>query len=356
MFQTGDFVWGEIKGRQVPLTTRTIKDGEIKTFLSIAFAARSSASSKAGNDADRPYRFVIERDTSRYRVNIAGAQIGDAEDGLSITMRTIPEIPPQLHSLNLPSSILENLFSTARVGLDLRADRFRENDTHVVVLCVRVRDDGRRKDSALRRSDRVSLYQGEEPRAENPANADRSPHREFCPRHSQRHALQADVDWHRRGTGRGNNWRDGGGSADRTRGLRDDAYGKRFGTIARAYQSFPGEQHSAMASKILGTLRLIVVQILVPTLDGERHAVREWLYFDRDIKRAMSEMHYTEWGAYLRKLVADKKQDMAAGLKDLLDRGLIDEKAFRRYAGRPTNENASLYLARRVAHAAHPGH
>jgi len=104
-------------------------------------------------------------------------------------------------------------------------------------------------------------------------------------------------------------------------------------TISRAIQVFPGNEHSAIASKMLGSLRLVVVQILVPTLDGKRAAVREYLYFDARIKQEMSDMQFTQWGAYLRRVVAEKKQDMATGLRDLLDRKLIDEKAFRRYAG-----------------------
>lgn len=47
----------------------------------------------------------------------------------------------------------------------------------------------------------------------------------------------------------------------------------------------------------------------------------------------MSDKPFTEWGAYLRRVVAEKKQDMATGLRDLLNRGLIDQKAYRRYAG-----------------------
>jgi defect-in-organelle-trafficking protein DotB len=71
----------------------------------------------------------------------------------------------------------------------------------------------------------------------------------------------------------------------------------------------------------------------VPTLEGYRVGVREHLYVDSEIKRQMSDMAYTQWGALLRKIVAEKKQDMTTGLRDLRDRGLIDEKAFRRYAG-----------------------
>jgi len=104
-------------------------------------------------------------------------------------------------------------------------------------------------------------------------------------------------------------------------------------TISRAIQVFPPAQHSAVASKLLGSIRLVVVQILVPTLDGGRVAVREWLYFDDAIRAAMGGMDYTDWGAFLRKEVSARGQGMAVGLRKLLDAGLIDDKSFKRYAG-----------------------
>lgn len=103
VFQTGDYVWGEISGRQIQMTPRTIKDGELKAMLALAFGPELIGVLKAGSDADRPYRFVIERDTFRYRVNVTGAQVGDAEDGLSLTMRSIPDTPPPLAWHRLPA-------------------------------------------------------------------------------------------------------------------------------------------------------------------------------------------------------------------------------------------------------------
>ncbi|MGN5477574.1 hypothetical protein ACTMU2_13795 [Cupriavidus basilensis] len=88
-----------------------------------------------------------------------------------------------------------------------------------------------------------------------------------------------------------------------------------------------------MASKLLGSIRLVVVQILVPTLDGDRVAVREWLYLDDAIRAEMGEMDYTSWGSYLRRQVAERDQSMSNGLKALLEEGRIDAKAYKRYAG-----------------------
>ncbi|WP_144153332.1 type IV pilus twitching motility protein PilT [Paraburkholderia sp. BCC1885] len=333
VFQTGDVVWGEIRGRQVALTERTIKDGEIKALLAVSFGSELIGVIKGGNDADRPYRFVIERDTSRYRVNIAGAQIGDAEDGLSITMRTIPETPPSLDSMRLPPGIRENLFQPRGLVLicgptgsgkttlmsSFYADVSENNgDAKILLyedpiefLFTKVRNKGP-KIRQMQIGRHIPSF------ARGIRNAMRcKPTLIGIGEARDAETIGAMVEAALTGHG---------------------AYGTMHTesvseTISRAIQVFPADQHSAIASKILGSLRLIIVQILVPTLDGNRVAVREHLYFDSEIKRQMSDMAYTQWGALLRKIVAEKKQDMTAGLRDLRDRGLIDEKAFRRYAG-----------------------
>src|SRR5260363_430791 len=64
---------GELKGRQVPLTMRAMKEGELKMLLSLAFGNEVIGVIKSGRDMDRPYGFVIERTAYRYRVNISGA-------------------------------------------------------------------------------------------------------------------------------------------------------------------------------------------------------------------------------------------------------------------------------------------
>ncbi|KVD93013.1 hypothetical protein WS63_08245 [Burkholderia stagnalis] len=333
LFQTGDVVWGEVKGRQMPLTTRTIKDGEIKTLLSVAFGSEVIGVIKGGNDADRPYRFVVERDTRRYRVNIAGAQVGDAEDGLSITMRTIPEVPPSLDSLNLPAGIRENLFQPRGLVLVCGPTGSGKTTLQSSFYAHTSETDGDVK---------ILLYEDPiEFLFTKVKNAGPKIRQMQIGRHIPsfargiRNAMRCKPTLIGIGEAR---------DAETISALVEaaltghGAYGTMHTestseTISRAIQVFPADQHSAIASKILGSLRLIVVQILVPTLDGNRHAVREYLYFDSDIKRQMSDMPYTHWGAFLRKVVAEKKQDMATGLRALLDDGLIDQKAYRRYAG-----------------------
>lgn len=333
VFQTGDYVWGEISGRQIQMTPRTIKDGELKAMLALAFGPELIGVLKAGSDADRPYRFVIERDTFRYRVNVTGAQVGDAEDGLSLTMRSIPDTPPPLAWHRLPAEIEENLFQPR--GLVLVCGPTGSGKTTLMSSHYA-------NVSETNPDCKILLY-------EDPIEFLFTNVKNLGPKIRQMQIGKHIPSFARgiRNAMRCKPMLIGIGEARDAETISalveaaltgHGAYGTMHTetvaeTISRAIQVFPGNEHSAIASKILGSLRLIVVQILVPTLDGKRAAVREYLYFDSTIKNEMSDKPFTEWGAYLRRVVAEKKQDMVTGLRDLLNRGLIDQKAYRRYAG-----------------------
>lgn len=336
MFQTGDRVWAEIKGRQVALTERTIKDGELKALLATSFGAELLGVIKGGVDADRALRFAVEQTrglTRRYRANITGAQVGDAEDGISLTMRSIPDTPLPWASLGVQEAI--------RDGMD--------QDRGLLLVCGPT---GSGKTtllssyygdvSATDKDKKIVLY-------EDPIEFLFDKVKNVGPKISQMQIRKHIPSF---GDGIRNAMRRkpsviGVGEArdaDTIGALIEAALTGHLTagtmhtisvaeTVPRAIHVFPGDLHSAIASKFLGALRQIVVQILVPTRDGERRALREWLFFDNEIKDAMSDMPYQQWGQYLRKRVADAGQDIATGARGLLTEGLIDQGSYHRITG-----------------------
>lgn len=333
LFQTNDYVWVEIKGRQRKATNRVIRDQEIKGLLAQAFGNETIGIVKGGKDADRPYKFMIERSNYRFRVNVAGGQVGDADDGLSITMRAIPETPVPIDSLALPAGIRDNLFQPR--GLVLICGPTGSGKTTLMSSFY--------ADSSENRGDaKILLY-------EDPIEFLYTKVKNAGPRIRQmqigrhipdfpagiRNAMRCKPTLIGIGEARDAETISAlveaaltGHGAYAT--MHTDSVAE---TISRAIQVFPPAQHSAVASKLLGSTRLVVVQILVPTLDGGRVAVREWLYFDDAIRAAMGDIDYTQWGSFLRRQVVEREQSMSVGLRKLLDGGLIDAKSFKRYAG-----------------------
>jgi defect-in-organelle-trafficking protein DotB len=333
VLQTNDYAWVEIKGRQRKASTRPLRDQEIKALLSGGFGAELIGVVRGGRDADRPYRFTIDRENFRYRVNIASGQIGDADDGISVTMRSIPETPVALESLGLPAGIEENLFQPR--GLVLICGPTGSGKT--TLMSAFYADCSEQMGDA-----KILLY-------EDPIEFLYTKVKNNGPRIRQMQIGRHIPDF---AAGIRNAMRCkptiiGIGEARdaETIGTLVEAALTGHGayatmhtdsvaeTISRAIQVFPPAQHSAVASKLLGSIRLVVVQILVPTLDGDRVAVREWLYFDDALRAQMGETDYTAWGSFLRRQVTERQQAMGNGLKVLLEAGRIDAKSYKRYAG-----------------------
>jgi defect in organelle trafficking protein DotB len=71
-------------------------------------------------------------------------------------------------------------------------------------------------------------------------------------------------------------------------------------TVNRIIQVYPPAQQSAVASRLIGALRVIVVQRLLKSCDGRRKAIREYVVFDRGLRNELQSVSYEQWGPMLR--------------------------------------------------------
>ena len=104
-------------------------------------------------------------------------------------------------------------------------------------------------------------------------------------------------------------------------------------TINRIIQVYPPAQQSAIASRLLGTLRVVMVQRLLKTLDGKRVAIREYLIFDRDLKNHIQEYPFDRWGIEIRKILENKEQTLVDHAWRLLSQEVISKSEFIDFAG-----------------------
>ncbi|WP_426575574.1 plasmid transfer ATPase TraJ (plasmid) [Xenorhabdus stockiae] len=65
--------------------------------------------------------------------------------------------------------------------------------------------------------------------------------------------------------------------------------------FSRCYIMAPEDSREQIAFDLLNTLRYIIVQRLIPTIDGKRAAVREYIIFDDEWRRKLTQHHYTQW-------------------------------------------------------------
>jgi defect-in-organelle-trafficking protein DotB len=100
-------------------------------------------------------------------------------------------------------------------------------------------------------------------------------------------------------------------------------------TIQRIVSLCPVDKRKALTVAIAQTLRLIVNQRLVPSTDGKRTALREYLIFNRRIRRRLAEIDPDRWPNLIEELLEIEGQSFRVATQRALDAGLVTEETVR---------------------------
>lgn len=327
--QTGEPVIAEIYGKLFAVTQRPLLGNEIADLLNDIYGPNGMTQLSSGVDIDSNYEVKINRGQRvRFRVN-GTACLVKGNDGLQITMRTIPVDPPSLDLLNLEDDILKNYApeqgtvvitgSTGSGKSTLLAALIRslaeQEDSHRKILtyespiefvydnvsapaCVISQSEipkhlptfsaGVR--NALRRKPRLILVG--EARDEQTIAA----------------VIDAALTGHPVYTTVHSN-----GVAD---------------CVRRMISNFPAEERHGRALDILEIMRLCVWQKLVQTVDGKRVPLREYLVFDENVRDKLIGTPVEEVTAQARKLLKEYGQPIEVDAKKKFDEGIISERTY----------------------------
>lgn len=328
--QSGEAIFAECFGRLYPVTQRKLTNTEVGDILNAIYGPNGTTQILSGKDVDTHYEFRPTRTTRfRYRVNGSGCMV-EGFDGIQITLRSIPTTPPLLESLNLEPGILRAIaphdgcvYVTGATGSGkstLLASIIRH-------LCEN--SDGNRKiltyeapiefvyDEIDMPSSIVS--QSEIPRhlpsfAAGVRNAlRRKPMMimvgEARDEETITAVLEAALTGHPVYT------------TLHTNGVAE--------TIRRLVNAIPSEEREGKTIDIIETLRLIIWQKLIPSTDGKRVALREFLVFDEDIRDILLNEPLEQITAITRRLVQEKGQTMEADAERKFQSGLIGEREYK---------------------------
>jgi len=96
-------------------------------------------------------------------------------------------------------------------------------------------------------------------------------------------------------------------------------------TIQRILGMFPRDEREDRAISLAQSLRLIVNCLLVPSTDGRRVQLREFVVVGPQEREALLDTPVSQWPGLTRRLVAEKGQTFAAAATHALRAGLISE-------------------------------
>lgn len=329
--QTGEPVFAEVYGRLLRITRRKLSNTEVSEILNLIYGPNGSAQILSGVDIDTHYEFRPNRNERyRFRVNATGCLV-EGHDAIQITFRTIPRTPPRLSELNLEPKLIHALappqgivYVTGSTGSGkstllaaIIRDLAEKKDSHRKILTyeapIEFVYDAIDMPSAM-------VSQSEIPRhlpsfAAGVRNALRRKPRlilvgEARDPETIGAAIEAALTGHPVYTTLHSN-----GVAE---------------TLRRLVNSFPADEARGRMIDIIETIRVVIWQQLVPSLDGKRVALREFLVFDEKLRDELLDSKLENISANTRRLLKKYGQPMSLDAKRKFDAGLIAEREYKR--------------------------
>jgi defect-in-organelle-trafficking protein DotB len=344
-FQTGESVFAEIYGRLYRVTRRKLSNTEVGEILNTIYGPNGTTQILSGADVDTHYEVRPTRiDRYRFRVNATGCQV-EGHDGIQITLRTIPGLPPHIEDMDLPKDIFEAIapyqgvvYVTGATGSGkstLLASIIRHlaesEDSHRKVLTyeapIEFVYDGLEMPSSV-------ISQSEIPRhlpsfAAGVRNALRRKPRlilvgEARDQETMSAVLEAALTGHPVYTTLHSN-----GVAE---------------TMRRLVTTFPADERHGRTIDILETIRLAIWQKLVPTVDGKRVALREYLIFTDEVRDILLDCDPEKITAQTRKLLKERGQTMEVDAQKRFDEGIISLRDYKIFqaSGKNADKDAGL--------------
>ncbi len=327
--QTDSQILAEIHGRLYPVTSRKMSQTEVGEMINSIYGPNGTTQLSSGRDVDTHYEIRPDR-ASRYRFRINGTACQvEGHDGIQITARTIPAEPPALSTMSVDPPILEHMApiqgtvvvtgSTGSGKSTLLASIIRDiveqEDANRKVLTyeapIEFVYDGVDKPSSI-------ISQSEIPKhlptfADGVRNAlRRKPTLILVGEARDAETIAAVIDAALTGhpvyTTLHSN-----GVAD---------------CVRRMISTFPANERHGRALDILETLRMVIWQKLVPTVDLKRVALREYLIFDEEVRDILVQTEVEMLAAKTRELLKTRGQPMIVDAKKKFDAGVISERTY----------------------------
>jgi defect-in-organelle-trafficking protein DotB len=101
-------------------------------------------------------------------------------------------------------------------------------------------------------------------------------------------------------------------------------------TLRRLVNSFPAEEAKARMIDIIETIRVVIWQQLVPSAEGKRIALREFLVFNEKLRDILLDSKLENISANTRQMLKKYGQPMSVDAKRKFDAGLITQRVYKR--------------------------
>ncbi len=338
-FQTGEPVIAEIYGRLLKVTRRKLSNVEVGDIMNSMYGPNAISLIMSGKDIDTHYEIRPNRsDRYRFRINGTGCQV-EGHDGVQITARTIPTDPPKLSTMNLPDAIINAL--TPEQGVVYVTGATGSGKSTLLAAIIRnITEDAESHRKVLTYESPIEFV------FDNVEKISSVVSQSEIPRHlpsfaaGVRNALRRKPRLILVGEARDTETIAAVMEAAMTghpvyTTLHSNGVAE---TIRRLVVTFPTEERQSRTIDIIETVRLIISQRLVPTLDGKRVALREYLVFDEKIRDILLDTDILNITSVVRNLVKEYGQTMEQDAAAKLKADVITERQYKLIAEQAKRE------------------
>jgi defect-in-organelle-trafficking protein DotB len=328
-FQTGEPIYAEVYGRLKKVTRRRLSNTEVSEVLNAMYGPNASTLIMSGKDIDTHYEIRPNRsDRYRFRINGTGCQV-EGHDGIQITARTIPTDPPKLETMNLPKAILAAI--TPEQGVVYVTGATGSGKSTLLAAIIRsITEDAESNRKVLTYEAPIEFV------FDNVEKISSIVSQSEIPRHlpsfaaGVRNALRRKPRLILVGEARDPETIAAVMEAAMTghpvyTTLHSNSVAE---TIRRLVVTFPPEERQGRTIDIIETVRLVISQRLVPTIEGKRVALREYLVFDEKIRDILLETDILNITNVVRKLVREYGHTIELDARQKHKEGLITERQY----------------------------
>lgn len=326
--QNEEPIFCEIHGKLLKVTKRRLTKAELVEIISAIYKSDGAVSKlNSGEDVDLPWNIRVDRDTVlRFRVNMTGA-FSDGHNGYSITIRTISGRAPLLETMNLPDEIINNISPKQGLVIIVGATGSGKSTLLASVLDWRMRKPDANLKILTYEAPIEYVYDDVEKPSTIISQTEIGTHlQSFAD--GIRNALRRKPSIILVGEMRDKETIGEGITASMTGHL---VYGTVHSngvaeTPRRMINVFSPDEKNARAQDILSSLKLIVAQMLIPSTDGKRVAIREYLVFTQEIVDVLLNVSVDNLTVEMRKMLNAHGKTFLHDATEKYEAGIISKE------------------------------
>jgi len=321
------------KGKIIPVGTRPLELETVEFILNDMYKTSAAATLQKGIDHNYTYPVRKDRTTTyRFRVNATSSMgMYSSPVGIDITMRSIAQIPPTMEELGVPVELRALL--EPRTGIVIVGGATGSGKTTLLGSVVRrllTLPDGRR---ILTYESPIEFdFRAIPDRTGRIAQSD-----VYIMLKNYAHATANSLRRHPQdiilGEARDAETIEGAiHNAETGHRVYTTVHVNSVGEmLTRMINVFPQGERAAALAGLIGSARTLIYQDLVPTVDGGRTAIQEWLSISDDMRRTLYDTEESRLTQVVDDMVKEKGHPLMSDVEALYRAGRIEQSLYERY-------------------------